>query len=90
MFLYDPQQASWINISNGLPPVPVSDIEINYAKAEMRIATFGRGIWKSKFPCSLPGSDIHIIASQVWNRDKVLSNSLYVEAGKTLEIKSNM
>ena len=90
LFMYDSQQGSWINISNGLPPASVSDIEFNYKKSELRAGTFGRGIWESKLPCTLPGDDIHISLNQVWSRNKVLSNSLYIEGGYTLEIKSNI
>ncbi len=90
VFIYDSQQNSWINISNGLPPVSVTDIEINYTESEIRIATFGRGIWKTKMPCSLFSGNPHIYVSQVWNTGKILENTLYIEPNVTLEIKSSV
>ncbi|NOU48268.1 MAG: T9SS type A sorting domain-containing protein [Bacteroidales bacterium] len=53
VFIFDDQQFNWINISNGLPYTIVTDIEVNYNASELRVATFGRGIWKSSIPFSL-------------------------------------
>jgi hypothetical protein len=36
---------NWVSVSNGLPNVIVSDIEINEALNKVYISTFGRGIW---------------------------------------------
>ena len=36
---------NWVSVSNGLPNVIISDIEINEALNKVYISTFGRGIW---------------------------------------------
>jgi hypothetical protein len=40
-------QTSWVDQSNGLPNVIVSDIEINENANKVYVSTFGRGIWAS-------------------------------------------
>lgn len=90
VFSYDDQQNTWNSISNGLPMTHVRDIEFNYSKSELRIATFGRGIWKSKLPCGSTSSNIYISTNQTWDKDKVLSSSVIVETGNTLEINSSI
>ncbi|PJB54887.1 MAG: hypothetical protein CO098_19340 [Bacteroidetes bacterium CG_4_9_14_3_um_filter_41_19] len=88
VFIFDEGQNNWINISNGLPMAIVTDIEVNYAKSELRIASFGRGIWKTKLPCSLFGDEIHITSNEVWSTNTIVMNNIYVEENKTLEINS--
>ncbi len=40
----------WEKFGTGLPHVYVSDMEINYPAHELRVSTFGRGVWKIKLP----------------------------------------
>jgi hypothetical protein len=37
----------WAPFMNGLPNVPVSWLQINYAASKIRAATFGRGLWEA-------------------------------------------
>ncbi len=48
-FLADPfaAQPHWIRFSNGLPNIPVTDLEIDVNTQEIFAATYGRGLWKS-------------------------------------------
>lgn len=46
--------ADWQLYSNGLPVVPIRDLEINYTNNKIRAATFGRSIWESPLSRILP------------------------------------
>jgi photosystem II stability/assembly factor-like uncharacterized protein len=55
---------NWILFQNGLPNVPVTDMEINEGAGLIRAATYGRGLWSSALydPCPTdyiltPGND---------------------------------
>ncbi|MEP7263287.1 MAG: T9SS type A sorting domain-containing protein [Bacteroidota bacterium] len=48
----------WNSISNGLPNVIISDIEINSALNKIYISTFGRGIWET---------DLNSVLTSGWN-----------------------
>lgn len=37
----------WVPFSNGLPHVPVTDLQMNYVNSTLKAATYGRGIWQS-------------------------------------------
>jgi hypothetical protein len=47
LFMLPSGQSSWVDQSNGLPNVIVSDIEINENANKIYLSTFGRGIWAS-------------------------------------------
>jgi len=44
----------WIPFRNGLPSVPVSDLEINKGNGVIRAATYGRGLWSSALYSTCP------------------------------------
>lgn len=54
MFYRDDNTGDWIPFSNGLPVVPVFDIEIYESNSLVYAATHGRGIWKSSLYTSCP------------------------------------
>lgn len=57
--LLSPQALGWAKFGTGLPNVKVADVEISYAKKQMFIATFGRGVWMIDLKASpLPISNI--------------------------------
>lgn len=47
IYQLDSGAVSWTMISNGLPNVIVSDIEINESLDKVYVSTFGRGIWET-------------------------------------------
>ena len=47
LFMLPEGQSTWVDQSNGLPNVIVSDIEINENANKVYLSTFGRGIWAS-------------------------------------------
>jgi len=48
VFYRNNTMTDWIPYRNGLPTVPVRDLEINYTSGYIRAATYGRGIWESQ------------------------------------------
>jgi photosystem II stability/assembly factor-like uncharacterized protein len=40
----------WESFNNQLPSIPVSDLEVFYPTAKLRIATYGRGVWETVLP----------------------------------------
>ncbi len=53
VFYRDDNTGDWVPFMNGLPTVPVFDLEINETSGVIRAATFGRGLWSSALytPC---------------------------------------
>lgn len=51
---------SWVNVSDGLPNVIISDIEFNTVLNKMYVCTFGRGIW---------ASDLEPLKIQEWRKN---------------------
>jgi hypothetical protein len=54
VYYRDVNTGDWIPFQNGLPNVPVSDIEIYEASNTIRAATYGRGLWSSTLYNSCP------------------------------------
>ncbi|MEO0898882.1 MAG: T9SS type A sorting domain-containing protein [Bacteroidota bacterium] len=50
VFRYNPLIQEWECWNNGLPVSVVSDIEIDYCRNLIQIATFGRGVWETGLP----------------------------------------
>ncbi|MCX6304062.1 MAG: hypothetical protein NT040_03750 [Bacteroidetes bacterium] len=47
VFYRDDNHTDWIPFRNGLPTVPVFDLEINETAGLLTAGTFGRGLWRS-------------------------------------------
>jgi photosystem II stability/assembly factor-like uncharacterized protein len=56
VYYRDDNIGDWILFQNGLPNVPVMDLEINEAGNLIRAATFGRGLWSSDLYYSCPSA----------------------------------
>lgn len=54
IFYRDDNTGDWIPFMNGLPTVPVFDLEINYGSGVITAATYGRGLWRSSLFTSCP------------------------------------
>lgn len=48
VYYKDATQPTWTLYGTGLPNVIVDDLDINYADYRLRVATYGRGVWKTK------------------------------------------
>ncbi len=46
--------SAWLNYSGNLPMVSINELEIQYAAARLRVATYGRGLWDA--PLFVAGS----------------------------------
>ncbi len=51
-------ETSWESFDANMPPVIVSDLDINPESLELYAATFGRGIWKSSFTPYIIDTDV--------------------------------
>ena len=56
IFYRDDNIGDWVPFRNGLPTVPVFDLEINSTAGVIRAATFGRGLWSSSLYSSCPSA----------------------------------
>jgi hypothetical protein len=54
IFYRDNNHTDWVPFRNGLPSVPVFDMEINYSSNVLTAATYGRGLWRSELYTSCP------------------------------------
>lgn len=54
VYYRDESLGFWIPFMNGLPTVPVFDLEINYTSSMIRAGTYGRGLWSSDLYTSCP------------------------------------
>jgi photosystem II stability/assembly factor-like uncharacterized protein len=48
VFYKDSTNDNWKPFMNGLPNVPIQELEIQYTAKKLRAATFGRGLWESR------------------------------------------
>ena len=69
VFYRDLSTNDWMPFMNGIPNVPVEELEIQQSSRKLRAATFGRGLWETeidepivnvKMPLNNNGSDITI------------------------------
>ncbi|MEI8047032.1 MAG: T9SS type A sorting domain-containing protein [Bacteroidota bacterium] len=90
VFLFDPTTNSWQNISNGLPHVIASDIEIDYSHGQILIGTYGRGIWKTDIPCAIGTENTSITSSLTWSENRIVSGVVSIEPNQTLTIKNTV
>ncbi|MCU0428383.1 MAG: carbohydrate-binding protein [Cytophagaceae bacterium] len=47
VFYLRPNTTTWVEYYDGLPNVPVSELDINYSINRLRVATYGRGLWEA-------------------------------------------
>jgi photosystem II stability/assembly factor-like uncharacterized protein len=47
VYYLKPNTTTWLAYYDGLPNVPVSEMEINYSISKLRVATAGRGLWEA-------------------------------------------
>ena len=77
VYYYDNEVGSWTSISQGLPNVEVSDIEININDHTLTASTYGRGIWQTPIPqVSVPEIDIDLLSVNLGTSDYKCDNSI--------------
>ncbi|MBC7850248.1 MAG: hypothetical protein H7Y31_10955 [Chitinophagaceae bacterium] len=65
VFYRDNNLANWVPFSNGLPHVPVTDLQMNYVNGTLKAGTYGRGIWQSDlFQYCTPTLNINYVIYQ--------------------------
>jgi hypothetical protein len=60
VYKLDGSSTTWESFDNNLPNTDVRDLEINPNDGIITAATYGRGVWQSALPISLPASDISL------------------------------
>ncbi len=70
VYYYDNEVGSWTSISQDLPNVEVSDIEINVNDHTLTASTYGRGVWQTPIPqVNLPQIDLDLLTLDIGNSD---------------------
>ena len=66
--------ATWVRWCDNLPQCIVTDLEINYCTAKLRIATFGKGLWQSDLVSPTNYSTNTVSNNTIWNDQNVYGN----------------
>jgi len=82
VFYRNSTMSDWIPFRNGLPTVPVTDLEINYTAGKIRAATYGRGIWESDLFDACPSAYTLTQANDPGNPN--YTGFQYYEAGNSI------
>jgi len=61
VYVLDDTSTTWSTFDNNLPNVAVRDIEIHERDSKLIAATYGRGVFISDIPKSLPTTDIKLV-----------------------------
>ena len=62
VFHLNDQMDFWQRFDNGLPNVPVMDMEINVEEALITVGTYGRGVWQSAIEVQKAANDLVLLA----------------------------
>jgi hypothetical protein len=60
VFKLSGNSTSWETFDNNLPNTDIRDLEINPNDGIITAATYGRGVWQSALPISLPSNDLSL------------------------------
>jgi len=82
VFYRDNNHADWIPFRNGMPVVPVLDLEINHNNGVITAGTFGRGLWRSDLYSSCPADYTLTAGNDPGNPN--YTGFQYYEAGNSL------
>ena len=83
IFYTDTILNTWINYSNGIPNVSISELEINFNQNKIYAATYGRGIWVADI------YDISTSANKVKNEFDINISPNPVRDNITINLKGN-
>lgn len=62
VYRYDDETQVWELFNNGLPNVPIRDLDININDQNITAATYGRGIWQSEITDELAPNDVRLLS----------------------------
>ncbi len=71
VFYTNDSLAEWLYYGNGLPNVPVNEIEINPITNKMYIATYGRGVWTAELPLD---KGVNAVSNTIKENSKIIQN----------------
>jgi len=78
-----PGVGTWNCFNQGLPVVPVLDLEINNCKSKLRCATYGRGIYASDLPVT---TDFVINTNTNWYGNHFVPGDIFITGNATLNV----
>ena len=58
VYYMDDYTGGWLPFRNGIPHVPIMDLEIHEATGKLRAGTFGRGLWETSVHTTCPSNYI--------------------------------
>ena len=88
VYYRDATMTSWECMRNGMPPVIVTDLEINYCNQKLYASTYGRGVWESDIPNFNSFEEIIVEANELWDSDLYLYSDIVIQAPAELTISS--
>ena len=82
--------SEWKCFNEGLPPVIVTGLSINYCEGKIYSSTYGRGAWSSDLlpPNGTSFVNVGSINGEVWSNDTILTQSIKVIGGTKLTINN--
>lgn len=80
----------WLCVNKQLPPVIISDIDINYCSNEVLISTFGRGMYKADLSQLGISLDVVVDTNETWNSPRDIAGNLTISNGAVLTITSEL
>ncbi len=80
----------WLPMAEGMPIVPVTEIEISTGKIKRIVAaTFGRGVWELDYDClSKDITGILVNTDQTWNTPRLITGDILIMDSATLTIQN--
>ena len=90
VFYRDATMNEWKCFNEGLPPVIVTGLSINYCSGTIYAATYGRGIWSTDI---LPSSNNTFVnvgspSGVTWNTNQEIRQSIKIPSGHKLTINN--
>jgi hypothetical protein len=83
--------SDWEKYGDDFPNVRVTEMKINYCAGKLRASTYGRGLWEGDLVESdLPAIDNIVSSDQVWDTERSVTGTLFIENGNTLTLKSTV
>lgn len=80
----------WIKICAGLPNTPIYDLEIDYCRNKIIVATYGRGIWESDIDLTTSSKPYTVSTDQTFTGDFYPGTNIIVEPGATLTVTGTL
>lgn len=81
------QHSTWQCFNNGMPPVIINQLVINYCTGKLVAGTFGKGVWQNDLVKSMNNRYV-VSTNEAWNNNKAFSTDVMIPNGATLTISN--